>query len=281
VSVFSKQLIWQFSRLLPGAIIRAVGRFQFRCPLLGGVIRRFASAALSGEGTIARGVGAGLRFDPTGGFPDMIMGTTEPEEQTILNRYLAEGAVFYDIGANIGFYSTLAGKLVGPTGHVYAFEPHPETANRCRSNALRNRFDHVDVATAAVSSYDGTIELALGDGSTQSTISQKLGEPNEGLLVRVISIDQWRKSRQALLSSLVLIDAEGQEIEILKGMRETITAAMPVFMIEVHWLGIAFVEFVERELVPSGYCFTTYDGALLKREVCRYHVLGIPGSLCS
>jgi FkbM family methyltransferase len=257
-------------------MIRAAGRMQFRYPSLGKILRRVSDSALSGEGTIVRGIGAGLKFDPAGGFPGMVLGTTEPEEQALLGKHLPGGGVFYDIGANIGFYSTLAGKLVGPEGQVYAFEPHPETAQRCLSNARRNNFKHVDVTIAAVSSYDGSTKLSLGDGSTQNTISVGNVKEEQGLKVKVVSIDLWRKTTQARLPSVVLIDAEGQEIEVLKGMRETIAAARPVFMIEVHWLGEAFANFARDELVPLGYNFTTYDGGPLKHEICRFHALGVP-----
>jgi FkbM family methyltransferase len=67
--------------------------------------------------------------------------------------------VFYDIGANAGFYAIIGARCVGEQGWVYAFEPTPELAERIRYNAEINNFDHVDVVTAAVCDEDGTISF--------------------------------------------------------------------------------------------------------------------------
>jgi FkbM family methyltransferase len=204
----------------------------------------------------------------------MVLGTTEPREQALLDSNLKIGGVFYDIGANIGFYATLAGRLVGPDGRVYAFEPHPQTAQRCRENASRNGFQHVEIVQAAVSSFDGSSPLFLGEGSTENNISHEVAD-RIGPSVTVITVDEWRLNKNARLPTLVLIDAEGQEIEVLKGMRSTIVAAKPVLMIEVHWLGESFTNFVRSELEPLGYRFSTYDGKVLPTGICRFHALGI------
>jgi len=46
------------------------------------------------------------------------------------------GDVFYDIGANIGLYTLVAGKRVGPAGMVYAFEPHVKNVDSyCTTSA--------------------------------------------------------------------------------------------------------------------------------------------------
>src|SRR4051794_32864724 len=117
---------------MPSSLLRAVGRLQFRAPWLHRLILSFAGPATSRPGIIRHGIGAGLHFDATGGQPGYLFGTSEPQEQALLKQWLKPGAVFYDVGANIGFFSTLAGRLVGNTGAVYAFEPFPESAERCR-----------------------------------------------------------------------------------------------------------------------------------------------------
>lgn len=52
----------------------------------------------------------------------------EPEETAAILRLLPQGATFLDVGANIGVFTTLASRAVGPGGLVIAFEPDP--ANR-------------------------------------------------------------------------------------------------------------------------------------------------------
>ncbi len=52
---------------------------------------------------------------------------------------------FFDVGANIGFFSLLAAKCVGPTGRVISFEADPEAESRLRENVAYNKFNWVRV----------------------------------------------------------------------------------------------------------------------------------------
>src|SRR5918998_6796872 len=65
----------------------------------------------------------------------IVRGTLEPPVQEALRRLIAPGAVFYDIGANVGFFTILGSRLVGPAGRVLAFEPVPWCAEAVRTNA--------------------------------------------------------------------------------------------------------------------------------------------------
>ena len=69
------------------------------------------------------------------------------------------GDGFVDVGANIGTYSLLARRLVGPTGRVVAFEPHPVAAARLRENVELNRIDNIEVHEAAVADVAGEAEF--------------------------------------------------------------------------------------------------------------------------
>ena len=256
---------------LPPSLVRALGRLQFHVrwlkPLIAYAGRKFASR----EGIIAHGIGRGLRFNATGGFPGYLFGTTEPEEQRLLESLLGPGKVFYDIGANIGFYSTLAGRLVGNGGRVYAFEPFPESAEGCRKNASLNNFGHVSVVQAAVGAQSGRIELGLGESSALNRTGPQAGGAT--INVPLISIDSWRQETNASGPDVVMIDIEGSELEALAGMRQTIGEFKPILMVEVHWLGDAFAEYYRRELQPLGYSLATYDGKTVPVENSRYHAL--------
>ncbi|PYT56961.1 MAG: hypothetical protein DMG35_21155, partial [Acidobacteria bacterium] len=54
-----------------------------------------------------------------------------------MQRYLLPGMTFYDIGANIGFFSLLAARIIGAQGRVVAFEADPEVAQRLRDHVER------------------------------------------------------------------------------------------------------------------------------------------------
>jgi FkbM family methyltransferase len=68
---------------------------------------------------------------------------------------LRRGETFYDVGANVGFFTLIAARLVDPGGTVVAFEPLPENVAQLRRNVELNSFRHVVVVPAAVGGESG------------------------------------------------------------------------------------------------------------------------------
>src|SRR5207253_4151635 len=64
----------------------------------------------------------------------------EPDVRAALRHFLKPGSVFLDCGANIGYFSVLAGGLVGPTGRVISVEANPVTLQRLQRNLAVNGF---------------------------------------------------------------------------------------------------------------------------------------------
>src|SRR4051812_19476111 len=121
-------------KLAPAGVLRWLGRAQFKVPLLRRVLGRITAGAMSGERVIAKGPARGLKIDPTGAHPGYALGTSEPVLQQALVNPLRSGGVFYDLGANVGFFTLLASRLVGPGGSVVAFEPDAQNAAALREN---------------------------------------------------------------------------------------------------------------------------------------------------
>ncbi len=142
----------------------------------------------------------------------------EPVITTWLKKILKPGDVVVDVGANIGYYTTLAAKIVGPSGRVIAIEPFPETFAALRDNVLRNGLTNVELVNAAV-----------GDGSMLSLYQ----EPS-GALGTITMLQQpgWRHVAEVSTTTieqvvpvglqarlrLVKIDAEGAEGIALRSM---------------------------------------------------------------
>ncbi|MGF1579462.1 MAG: FkbM family methyltransferase [Gemmataceae bacterium] len=257
--------------LLPASWIRSIGILQFRVPVLGPIIGYVGRNVLATQGTIRHGIGAGLKFDASGGVPGFLFGTSEPHEQAALAQYLKPGDVFYDIGANVGFFATRAAHLVGPEGKVYAFEPFPQSAEKVRKNAALNDFKHVEVIEAAVSSEPGEATLKIGAISGQNSL--RYDNQHGAVKVAVVSIDDMREKRSAPGPKLVMIDAEGAEVEVLKGMANTIKECRPVIMVEVHWLGDEFLDYCRENIESIGYTIRPLVGEKLPEGPVRYHAV--------
>src|ERR1017187_7387482 len=67
----------------------------------------------------------------------------EPETKILLSNIIRPGMTFLDVGAHVGHYTLLAARLVGPTGHVYAFEPEPENYAILTKNIALNGYTNV------------------------------------------------------------------------------------------------------------------------------------------
>jgi FkbM family methyltransferase len=133
----------------------------------------------------------------------------------------------YDVGANVGFFTLLASRLVGPTGRVVAFEPEPDNVQVLRHHVLRNSLANVSVIGAAVSDEEGVATLG-GGGSTAS-----LGGTS-GVRVATVTIDGIRRSTAVPAPTVIKVDVEGWEYPALSGMRDTLASVRPTLLIEFH-----------------------------------------------
>ena len=239
--------------------------------MLGPTIRRVAARIASGEGVIQRGVGAGLKFCATVPVAGYRLGTTEPELQEALAEHLKKGDVVYDLGANVGFYTLLLAHLVGPEGHVYAFEPYPESAETTRHNLAINGFDHVTVIIKAVADKPGLEWFEMDTTPTTYRLGEKRGQ--RGMQVAVTSIDALLEKGELRPPDFVKIDVEGAEKRVLLGMKSTLGLHRPTIVCEVHYAVSGFEQFVVDELGPFGYEIRTLDGDPIPRGGARFHVL--------
>lgn len=268
-------LLKRVARAMPPGVVRWIGALQFKVPLLGGLIRRTASWAATGEGIIQEGIGKGLRFDATGGYFGYLAGTSEPEEQALVAKHLKEGMVFYDIGANIGFYAVLGARLVGAKGHIYAFEPFAQSAQAVHRNVQLNNFDNVTIVEAAVSDKNGVVRFASDELSAKNKIVGS-NESSNTTEVQSITLDVWAAQTNARLPDVIMIDIEGAEIGALQGMHDLLSRSRPVLLCEVHWLGEKMIDYCESVLKPLGYTVSTYAGAPLPHDTVRYHLYAVP-----
>jgi FkbM family methyltransferase len=139
--------------------------------------------------------------------------------------------VFMDIGANIGIYSIAAALRMGVNGRVYAFEPHKVNAlsllRNIQANGLGGR---IDVFSCALSDDEGMLDFNYASLSSASTASQ-LGhrrvpgtghefEPVAAEKVYAASVDRLIERGSIVAPDLVKIDVDGNEIGILRGMRQ-------------------------------------------------------------
>ncbi|MEM7436510.1 MAG: FkbM family methyltransferase [Myxococcota bacterium] len=143
----------------------------------------------------------------------------EPHITAILDAHLHEGDVFIDVGANIGYYSLCASRLVGETGRVYALEASPTIFARLERHIAINRLTNVVAKQCAVWDSEGELDIFLGPTKNEGNTSL-LSSPKRALEAKVRAaplhalIDEQDLGRV----KMVKIDVEGAETQVIRGM---------------------------------------------------------------
>ncbi len=134
------------------------------------------------------------------------------DEEKIAQGFLHEGDVCLDIGANIGNFSLFASKVVGNTGKVFAFEAHPATYRYATRNIALNNMKNIICEQKAVGESQGSISFS-NDSYDDVNHVQKGG----GVLVEMITLDDYAPLSNNKVISFMKIDIEGYELFALKG----------------------------------------------------------------
>jgi FkbM family methyltransferase len=180
--------------------------------------------------------GLWIRVNPRTG-SNTEQGTDEPAVQEAVSKYLRSGMTFYDLGANIGFFSLLASRIVGPTGRVVSFEADPEIAARLSENLAFNKFTNASVEQKAVWSESGTIAFSRADTRISPDrglghVSVKEAETTQTISVGAVSLDQYTESHPE--PDFVKCDVEGAEVAVFEGAARLLGKKRPILLVEMH-----------------------------------------------
>lgn len=144
-------------------------------------------------------------------------------ERTTLGRLVRPGMTVLDVGGNIGVYTVLLSRLVGPAGRVISFEPDPDLCASLRENCARNGCTNVTVHGFALGRQADRLvlrRLILNSGDNT------LGAGGSGLFrqevaVEVVALDEFLPG---LRPDFVKVDVQGWELPVLQGMAHTLAA---------------------------------------------------------
>jgi FkbM family methyltransferase len=154
----------------------------------------------------------------------------EPHVTKLIERELKRGDVFLDIGANLGFFTMLASRIVGDGGKVISFEPNPLNLQLIYASILRNAARNVRIHPYAASDTSGILRF-LTVGSNGGVINED-DKRDTSMLVQAVILDGFLKEERRI--DLVKLDIEGHEISALKGMADLIRQHQPKIITEFH-----------------------------------------------
>lgn len=157
------------------------------------------------------------------------LGSYEFDKQRFMAKTVKPGTVFFDIGANVGFYTLLASTLVGDEGKVFAFEPFPKCINLLKKHLKMNAVQNVTLFETAVSDR-------IGKASFQEGPSDSMGHLSETgtVAVEMVSLDDLFFKGVLPLPQYMKIDVEGAEFSVLQGAKHLLTAGSPTLFLATH-----------------------------------------------
>jgi FkbM family methyltransferase len=166
-------------------------------------------------------------------FPDFIQqmiyyfGVWEPSVTRIMQQCLSEGDTFVDVGANIGYNTCLASKLVGSAGHVHAIEASPSIFLTLLNNIALNKAGNIVTYNKAV--YDRDTEIRLFKGPPRnigySTTSQHRAHRDaltEEACIPAQPLQKIVPATDLYTARLIKIDVEGAEWFVVRGIIDSL-----------------------------------------------------------
>jgi hypothetical protein len=179
--------------------------------------------------------GIALRVDPDDIFQvAMLMGFHEPRVARLIAREVRPGSIALDVGHMIGYYSLLMAKRTGRGGAVHAFDPDPRAHERLGENVSRNSMPWITANLLALGARAGTARFGIHERIGWSS-TKEVKEFSEWTSVPMQTLDDYVAEHEIDLTriSVIKVDAEGGELDVLKGARDTLAAGAPHVVVEV------------------------------------------------
>jgi FkbM family methyltransferase len=142
----------------------------------------------------------------------------EPLETDLLKKNLKVGQTFVDVGANIGYYTLLAARLLGPKGKVYAFEPDPDNFRLLQKNVAANGYSNVTLVNKALSNKEGTVKLYRSQSNRGDHRIYDSHDGRPSVEIKTMTLDRFFLNRDKVIH-FIKMDVQGAEAAALSSMK--------------------------------------------------------------
>lgn len=192
-----------------------------------------------------------------------IRGYHEKTATRIARGSIKEGDTVIDIGANIGYYTLLFAKWVGPTGKVYAFEPEPTNFQLLEKNVKANNYKNITIFQKAVSDKNDKLSFYISD---ESSAANQLFKPQK--FSQIIDVDSVKLDECLPIDekiNFIKLDIQGAEGTAIKGMNSILKNNSNTVIMQEWWpdaikkYGMDSDEHL-KILEKLGYSFYEIDG---------------------
>ncbi|HQR65791.1 MAG TPA: FkbM family methyltransferase [Thermoanaerobaculia bacterium] len=188
------------------------------------------------------------------------MSAVDPALLAHASEFVGDGAVVWDVGANVGLFSVAAASRARSQGRVYAIEPDAWLVGLLRRTAKLQPPDsaQIDVIPCGIARDAGIRTFSIAKRSRSSNHLVEYGHSQAGGVAEQQTIVTFALDdllRWIPAPSVVKVDVEGAEAEVLQGARVLLEEHRPVVILEVGEQGAAEVTHI---LKSRSYCL--FDG---------------------
>ena len=157
----------------------------------------------------------------------------EKGETTFIKSIVQSQDTVIDIGANVGWYSSLLSEIVGSQGRVYGFEPSTKAFSLVEKTA--KLYPQLEINQIALSDFEGEADLHIASDGGQSSLQIPLHNITIATQkCRVTTLDSFLEMKGNPAVSFIKCDAEGAELSIVKGASKLLGSEKPpIWMIEI------------------------------------------------
>jgi FkbM family methyltransferase len=200
-------------------------------------------------------------------------GIWEPNLTAFISRRLKSGDYFIDVGANIGYFSLLASRLVGPNGKVIAIEASPRIYDELLCNIQQNSITNIRSVNVAASNIRGTTKIYAGTRNNQgaTTIMSQLGQEVEGEVLK-IPFDEIVDLEELTSARVIKIDIEGAELPVLERifaltdiLRKDVEIVVELDPPSIEEHGSSVDDILKRFLVAGFFCYKVDNAFAMRR----------------
>ena len=160
----------------------------------------------------------------------------ERYEADLVARLLEDDDVFWDIGANVGYFTLVAATALDNRGQIVAFEPGKNAYARLTENLSLNPYENIQTFSVAVSDREGEAVLHVSGDIADSSASLFLGGDDQAghEVCRTVALDHFLTAEGLRPPTLIKLDAEGAELAVLQGAQGLISQSPPLFLMEME-----------------------------------------------
>jgi FkbM family methyltransferase len=182
----------------------------------------------------------------------------EPETVAWIEKHTRSETILYDVGANIGAYTLVAAAL---GAKVIAFEPALQNANRLQQNIILNDMSEKCVVFPVVlAAKGGVVESFIKDRTQGISHSFSFHEKQSSSLSKqsfpAIELDTCIEKFFLPLPTIIKIDVDGAEMDVLKGAQKTLVCPeLKSILIEVDKQDFEVRNYLEK----FGFSLTRQD----------------------